>query len=952
MGTLVGEERHISNLCFRLVVDLVRARDGEEAVDELLRRSGDDRPFDVLTDDAQWSSYAQFRRLLEAAAAVLGEVEALSELAGHVELTGGSMPSSTEMLQAFGSPHALIAETAKGHNGIMTMIEAGGEQTGPTEWLLTHRHRPGFEPFPEFCAFAAGLQSLTPLLFGYDHVAVSHETCQIWGDPHCSFRLYWMDTDDVTAERNALQQRVTLLERRIEVFQETVGELVSAENVDTALERIVTAASRAVRAPGFVLAVEPTLRIARRVHSIGLSDEDAERIAGQLLASAPCPDVNPDVAEIVSSHRHYGLLAAYDPEQMMMPDAGLLHAYARLAASALDAAAALEEARQEAERARALLTLSSALSDITSVEAMAASLARATTAVIGADRAVVAVADWDTTTARLVGVHGFDPAVQASMTGAAVPLYDMTDRIRYYSSPDEVNDQCRPPVDAEPSIAHVAVPIVLDGRTEAWLTASVTERPERLAPSDELEARLHGLAAQAATALRNARLVEQIRHQALHDALTGLPNRLLILDRAEQLLARARREHTPVSALFLDLDGFKEINDTLGHGAGDQLLCAVATRLGTAIRESDTLARLGGDEFIVLVDGANLDLGPDLVAERMLEVLRAPFVLDGREETPLTVTASIGIATSVDRSSAGDLLRDADVALYRAKAAGKNCSIMFAPEMRSAVRDRLELEMDLRVALEHDQFFLAYQPMFDLRSGAVNGVEALLRWAHPERGVVLPDRFIPVLEETGLIVPVGRWVLEEACRQAAQWHAAGAEIDVSVNVSGRQIDGDQLARDVHDALERSGLDPSSLILEVTETTIMRDTEATIRRLSELKALGVRIAIDDFGTGYSSLAYLRQFPVDTLKIDRSFIHAIAESSEASALIHTLVSLGKALGLATLAEGIEDDQQLQRLRNENCDRGQGFLYSKPLSSADLERFLGIEDRDRRLTEISPI
>jgi EAL domain-containing protein (putative c-di-GMP-specific phosphodiesterase class I) len=260
--------------------------------------------------------------------------------------------------------------------------------------------------------------------------------------------------------------------------------------------------------------------------------------------------------------------------------------------------------------------------------------------------------------------------------------------------------------------------------------------------------------------------------------------------------------------------------------------------------------------------------------------------------------------------------------------------------------------MDLRVALEHDQFFLAYQPMFDLRSGAVNGVEALLRWAHPERGVVLPDRFIPVLEETGLIVPVGRWVLEEACRQAAQWHAAGAEIDVSVNVSGRQIDGDQLARDVHDALERSGLDPSSLILEVTETTIMRDTEATIRRLSELKALGVRIAIDDFGTGYSSLAYLRQFPVDTLKIDRSFIHAIAESSEASALIHTLVSLGKALGLATLAEGIEDDQQLQRLRNENCDRGQGFLYSKPLSSADLERFLGIEDRDRRLTEISPI
>ena len=406
-----------------------------------------------------------------------------------------------------------------------------------------------------------------------------------------------------------------------------------------------------------------------------------------------------------------------------------------------------------------------------------------------------------------------------------------------------------------------------------------------------------------------------------------------MVDRAEQLLSRARRDRQPVTALFLDLDGFKEINDTLGHAAGDQLLRAVAGRLSATIRESDTLARLGGDEFVVLVDGA----GPELVAQRLLDVLRPAFVLEGRERTPLTVTASIGIATASERHTAGDLLRDADVALYQAKAAGKDRSVVFAPAMQAAVRDRLELEMDLRTAVDAHQLRLAYQPIFDLADGRITGVEALLRWDHPERGTIQPDGFVPLLEDTGLIVEVGSWVLEEACRQVAVWRALGHDLDVAVNVSPRQLESDRLVDDVRRALALADLAPAALVVEITESTIMRDTEGGVRRLAALKALGVRLAVDDFGTGYSSLAHLRRFPVDSLKIDRSFISALADSPEAAALVHTLVDLGKALGLVTLAEGIEDDEQHAFLRDEACDRGQGFLVSRPLGPEQLEAFL---------------
>ena len=437
---------------------------------------------------------------------------------------------------------------------------------------------------------------------------------------------------------------------------------------------------------------------------------------------------------------------------------------------------------------------------------------------------------------------------------------------------------------------------------------------------------------------------EELAFLATHDALTGLPNRTLIRDRIEQMLIRSRVNQAPVAALFIDLDNFKSINDSLGHGIGDDLLRSVATRLGGVVRGTDALGRLGGDEFVVIADGLSLSAGPELIAERLLEALKEPFELDCAEQARVTMKASIGIATG-DRETADDLLRDADIAMYRAKWDGRNRYVVFESGMEDAVQSRMELEMDLQSALDNDEFFLAYQPTFDLRDMSPTGVESLIRWRSPTRGIVQPDDFIPLLEETGMIVAVGKWVLDEACRQTAEWHEAGFPLGIAVNVSARQLDTDDLLTHVEEALDSSGLDPTALTIEITETTLMRNAEETSARLVAIKDLGVRIAIDDFGTGYSSLAHLQRFPVDALKIDRSFIAQLEQGYEGEMVLRTLLQLGKALAIETLAEGIERPQDLTMIRKENCDSAQGFLFARPLDAESAESFFRNWSETRR-------
>ncbi len=406
-----------------------------------------------------------------------------------------------------------------------------------------------------------------------------------------------------------------------------------------------------------------------------------------------------------------------------------------------------------------------------------------------------------------------------------------------------------------------------------------------------------------------------------------------MLERAAQMLGHARRRGIVVAALHVNLDNFTAVNDTLGHAAGDELLRAVAARLDGLVRETDVLGRLGGDEFVVVAEEALDAAGPVPIAERVHEALRTPFSVAGGE---LTLTASTGIASG-PRNGAEELLADAELASHRAKLEGKDRWVLYAAGMQDVVQRQVTLEQDLRGALDRGEFFLVYQPTLDLRRMIPTGVEALIRWRCPSRGVVQPNDFIPVLEDSGLIVAVGRWVLAQACAQSASWRRAGFPVGVAVNVSARQLDSDDFIDTVEAALVSTGVEPHALTLEITETALMRNADETARRLRAVKALGVRIAIDDFGTGYSSLAHLQRFPVDALKIDRSFLSQLAENAEGETLLRTLVQLGKALSIETLAEGIERATELALLQEENCDSGQGFLFARPLDVAEAESFL---------------
>jgi diguanylate cyclase (GGDEF)-like protein len=421
--------------------------------------------------------------------------------------------------------------------------------------------------------------------------------------------------------------------------------------------------------------------------------------------------------------------------------------------------------------------------------------------------------------------------------------------------------------------------------------------------------------------------------QAFHDSLTGLASRALFLDRLSHALARAAHEHTSLGVLFVDLDRFKTVNDSLGHSAGDALLVDVAERLRACLGVSDTAARLGGDEFAVLCESCR----PEEVtatAERIIKRLQDPFLIHGHETF---IDASIGVAFNNGvPQAAPDLIRDADLAMYEAKKKGKGRHELFRPELRVTFLRNLDIEARLRQAVDRDDLVLHYQPVVDLAQGTVVGAEALVRWRDGQRGIVAPGDFIPLAEETGLILAIDRWVLHEACRQGAVWNAppGAAPVTVGVNLSARQLQHAGLPDLVCAALGRSGLDPAMLVLEITESRLMHDTVATTDRLHELKALGVRVAIDDFGTGYSSLAYLRQFPVDIMKIDKSFVDGAADPrSPGATLARAIVQLGSTLGLTTVAEGVQTAAQADALRAFGCDLAQGFHFAAPL---DADRF----------------
>jgi diguanylate cyclase (GGDEF)-like protein len=491
-----------------------------------------------------------------------------------------------------------------------------------------------------------------------------------------------------------------------------------------------------------------------------------------------------------------------------------------------------------------------------------------------------------------------------------------------------------PPGWSAPIVSHndavlgsVAVQNRVEGRTPRLPTAHDRHCVEAVA-------RLAGIA------IERQRSEQRIRHMAHHDELTGLPNRALLNARLAQALGQARRGGRPLALLFLDLDGFKYINDSLGHEIGDRLLRTAAMRLQSIVRPGDTVARLGGDEFVVMLVDLKQAEDAATIAHEIVQALSRPLRADDRT---LHVTASVGVATfPADGDSAELLLKHADAAMYRAKAHGRNGVQCYTRDMGLQAHQRVELQSALRLAVEHGQFELHYQPQCAPESGRIVAVEALIRWPHPELGLVSPERFIPLAEETGLIAPIGRWVLRAACRQLQAWHAAGhTRLVMAVNLSARQFLAQDIPQLVRETLEEHGLPARALELELTETALMHNAESVRGTLQALKDLGVVLALDDFGTGYSSLNHLRRFPIDAIKIDKSFTAEMASSDDTTAIVRAIVAMARSLGVQTVAEGVENEAQLRFLATLQCDRVQGYHLGRPQPAAELTPSLGEPD-----------
>jgi diguanylate cyclase (GGDEF)-like protein len=787
-----------------------------------------------------------------------------------------------------------------------------------------------------------GLLTQVPVLFGLPPAVVAHDQCQVQGAEECIYRMRWRRRARMPWHRRRESVAAEAIVDRLRQLQDTLGDLVASKDVDDVLDAIAARAGSAVSAERFVLAARLDDATPVRVRYDGFDHLDAQRVATALAAGRQPEVAGADhmlLAEVRTAVSSYGHLAAFARFPFLDHEQDLLEAYARLAGTALDAVTALAAADERRRAAEALLDLASKLHRAHSRDQVAAAVAEATRTVIEADSAGVLLFD-RTGTLRVAGHAGFPGDLQPLVSEIQIRAQDTPEledvlahpnRPRVYDVhyPDEFIAGLMWVLQLE---LVTVLPINGTDRLHGVLIGGWRTGSPPPVIGTALFARLAGLADQATNAIEKAELVDQVHTQATTDALTGVGNRRLLADRLRDAMEHADRA-APPALLFIDLDRFKVINDTLGHAAGDELLIAVARRLQEAVRTDDLVARLGGDEFTVLLPSvqsaeAALELG-----DRVVEALAEPVQMLGRT---LHVRSSVGVLMlSADTMSVSAALRDADAAMYAAKKAGGSRCVLYDPDRFRSDTDALDLESDLYVAVTEEELHVAFQPQVDLLTGATVGVECLVRWDHPKRGHVPPDRFLPAAEATGLIVPLDLWMLRSACEQGARWLADGLELRMAVNVSARTLTDPRFVPSVVEALSVTGLPAKLLEFELTEATAIADTDAVCAVLAALRSHGLTVAVDDLGTGYSSLAWVSSFPVDRIKIDRSFVADLDSGGRGEPLVEALIGIARRLGHGVIAEGVETGSQVRRLIELGCTEAQGFVLGRPGTADEVAR-----------------
>lgn len=946
-----GTSTGITRSLLRVVLDEA----GSDGIDRVLLEAGLTHRRETLLSADERIPYPEKLRVFDAAARVVGDPRIGLRL-GAASMQDEAMEPWRRLAREKGSPEAAYRAVSPFSTRFdsATLLKCwwAAEGSASLGWKVLPPYRPNRVDCDAQMSFLAHV----PVVFGFAPATVTHGyACQVAGAAECRYEVTWTatplqristllrkpDTAVDAADRSAT------IQNRLRALEGATADLAAMKSLEEILDKIVDRTDSAVHAPGHLLVVQ-TPNKERHVRSRGLGEvlaaalDDAgtnlhlgsANVAGLPIISVP----------VQSSKRSYGFLAAvaHHGQEFFPDDTDALTSHAQHAAVSLDIAGIVADAREHAETSGLLLEVSNSLAEHSSVGSLSTSLADSVAALTGADRSAIALWDEGAGHVRIAGMSGWHGDLAHQLAS-------------YVVNPEESPELAGMLVDRSPLLlnAHssawargmlkdfeitalVAVPIMSGDRFTGIILAHwVGPGPATL--EGALTDRLNGVASLASVAIDRMGLIEGARRQALHDPLTGLPNRALLQDRLENALTNIGRNGRQVGILFCSVDRFKRINEGLGHDAGDTALRHLAARLSETVPEASTVARYSGGNFVILLPEIDSAAEVDAVAERIRQSLEAPLEIDGNQIVLDVVTGSaIGRVRSGDRArtyaeSGRILIAEAESEMSRAKASAKGQT---AP--RGQYRTDLRLESDLRGAASRGELRVQFQPQIDVRTKSIIAAEALVRWQHPELGLLAPGAFVPLAEDSNLIAEVGAHVLLSACRAGADWHAAGHQLEIAVNVSSAQLSDPSFPTVVHDTLTRSGFPAASLTLEVTESQAMSDSAVNDGNLHELRNLGIGISIDDFGTGYSSLAQLHRMPVTEVKIDKSFTARIGDDGS-DAFIDGIIGLAHGLGLLVIAEGVETPEQLGGLARIGCDRAQGYLLGKPMDAEELGQLL---------------